>query len=65
LNLKYDELRSSFAFKFNLRRYSQDAGAGGGGGRGGGGGGRRGVAGVCGRVLREVRRCMLTLSNPS
>jgi len=34
------------------RTMIQDAGAGGGRG-GGGGGGRRGVAGVCGRVLRE------------
>jgi hypothetical protein len=49
LTLKYDELLSSFAFNFNLRRYtldddqdSDDDGAHrrGGGGRGTGGGGR-------------------------
>ena len=26
LNLKYDDLLSSFAFNFNLRRYNEDAG---------------------------------------
>jgi len=55
LKLEYDGLVSSFAFKFNLRRYNMAV--------------ARATLGAHGRIQRAhirylVGRCRLTLSNP-